>query len=43
MGAGCFDGLMQGLILMGIIIGFALCGLGALLFWVFSHLTIGWV
>jgi hypothetical protein len=38
-----FDGLIQGLILIGVIVGVALCGLTWLLIWIFSHLTIGWV
>lgn len=38
-----FDDIIAGLIIIGIVIGLLLAGLGAFLWWVFSHLTIGWV
>jgi hypothetical protein len=38
-----FDGLITGLLVVGVAIGVALCGVVCFLWWVLSHLTIAWV
>lgn len=38
-----FDGIINGLLLMGVAMGVALCGLAWALFWLFSHVSIRWV
>lgn len=43
MGPGMFDGLVEGLIILGVPIGIALCGVVFGLYWLFSHISVAWV
>lgn len=43
MGPGMFDGMITALIVVGAVIGVALCGLGALIYWLCTHISISWV
>ncbi len=38
-----FDGLITGLIGIGILIGICLAGIDWLIYWLCEHVTIGWV
>jgi hypothetical protein len=40
---GIFDGLVTGLILIGVALGFVIVGFLGFLYWLFSHITIGWI
>jgi hypothetical protein len=45
IGPGMFDGLLAGLIVLGVIIGIVLCGLGWLAYWLWCHIdiSIAWI
>lgn len=43
IGPGMFDGVIALLILIGIAIGLAICGIAYGIYYLFSHITIGWV
>lgn len=43
MGPGMFDGLVSGLLIMGAVMGIALCALAWGLYWLCSHLSLSWV
>ena len=38
-----FDGLVTGILIVGVLIGIALCGLAWLAWWVLSHLSVQWI
>lgn len=40
---GMFDRMVIGLVLIGMAIGLVLSAIGAGLYYLFSHLTIGWI
>jgi hypothetical protein len=42
MGPGMFDGLITGMIVIGILIGIAFCGVVLFIWWLFQHLSISW-
>ena len=43
MGHGMFDGIVRGLIIVGIALGMLICGGIWLGYWLCSHITIGWI
>lgn len=43
MDGSMFNGIVEGILLIGIIIGLLLSGVLLFGWWVFKHLTIGWI
>jgi hypothetical protein len=43
VGPGMFDGIFTALLVLGAIIGAALCGLGWLAYWLWCHIDIVWI
>lgn len=43
VGPGMFDGMLAGLLIIGAILGVALCGLVWLAYWLWCHIDIVWV
>jgi hypothetical protein len=43
VGPGMFDGVFTALLVIGAILGAALCGLGWLAYWLWCHIDIVWI